>query len=165
MEIHECISQLYYYGNHDLKQHEELCLQLYKYDLEKVEFYLPQLCSMLVNLKDRSSTLAEFILEQSSKSMHFALKTALLLRTLLGDNIEHHFHDLEHKCIKAAITGKRPMLVDQCSIDDDDEESDQDGEYELEKSKRFRYLRSMQSFIRDISSIEDNLLQIGRAHV
>lgn len=162
IEIHLCISQLYYYAVHDIKVHEELCYTLQQYDLEEIEFYLPQICSIIAYLKDRSSSLAHFILEQCSKSIHFALKTRMLLRTMLCNDEEHHFHDLDHQCIRAAITGKSPQDVDHLSGDDDEDTVNHDGEYEKKKSKRFRYLKSMLNFIKDLCAIEKELIELNQ---
>eukprot|EP01118_Nematostelium_gracile_P006827 TRINITY_DN2202_c0_g2_i1.p1 TRINITY_DN2202_c0_g2~~TRINITY_DN2202_c0_g2_i1.p1 ORF type:complete len:713 (-),score=200.74 TRINITY_DN2202_c0_g2_i1:526-2664(-) len=51
----------------------------YERNPEEVEFYLPQLCSMLLQYKD-FQPLKDFILAQCTKSFHFALRTYLFIR-------------------------------------------------------------------------------------
>jgi len=61
----------------------EFCDELYKYyddNPEDVEFYLPQLCNLLLNQYTTFQPLKKFILDKCRDSVHFALRTYLHVR-------------------------------------------------------------------------------------
>eukprot|EP01114_Cavostelium_apophysatum_P014494 TRINITY_DN3778_c0_g1_i1.p1 TRINITY_DN3778_c0_g1~~TRINITY_DN3778_c0_g1_i1.p1 ORF type:complete len:520 (+),score=122.28 TRINITY_DN3778_c0_g1_i1:229-1788(+) len=62
---------------------DEFCEELYRYyeyNPEDVEFYLPQLCTLMLSQYHQFQPLKQFILEKCSQSIHFALQTYLLVR-------------------------------------------------------------------------------------
>ncbi|KAL7270325.1 Phosphatidylinositol 4-kinase pik1alpha (PI4-kinase)(PtdIns-4-kinase) [Rhizina undulata] len=67
--------------------HHFLCSKLREFSYEEIEFYLPQLCHLLVSIENMESVaLEEFIFELCEQSAHGALLTFWLFQT--------HLHDL-----------------------------------------------------------------------
>ncbi|KAI5840015.1 kinase-like domain-containing protein [Morchella snyderi] len=67
--------------------HHFLCTKLREFSYEEIEFFLPQLCHLLVSIENTESVaLEEFIFELCEKSAHGALLTFWLFQT--------HLHDL-----------------------------------------------------------------------
>ncbi|EPS38369.1 hypothetical protein H072_7910 [Dactylellina haptotyla CBS 200.50] len=67
--------------------HHYLCHKLRQFSYEQIEFYIPQLCHLLVSINDIDSVaLEEFVIELCEKNAHGALITFWLFQT--------HLHDL-----------------------------------------------------------------------
>ncbi|KAK6543908.1 Phosphatidylinositol 4-kinase pik1alpha (PI4-kinase)(PtdIns-4-kinase) [Orbilia ellipsospora] len=67
--------------------HHYLCHKLRQFSYEQIEFYIPQLCHLLVSINDiESVALEEFVIELCEKNAHGALITFWLFQT--------HLHDL-----------------------------------------------------------------------
>ncbi|KAK6341197.1 Phosphatidylinositol 4-kinase pik1alpha (PI4-kinase)(PtdIns-4-kinase) [Orbilia brochopaga] len=67
--------------------HHYLCHKLRQFSYEQIEFYIPQLCHLLVSISDiESVALEEFVIELCEKNAHGALITFWLFQT--------HLHDL-----------------------------------------------------------------------
>eukprot|EP00008_Paramoeba_atlantica_P004663 CAMPEP_0201491214 /NCGR_PEP_ID=MMETSP0151_2-20130828/28993_1 /ASSEMBLY_ACC=CAM_ASM_000257 /TAXON_ID=200890 /ORGANISM="Paramoeba atlantica, Strain 621/1 / CCAP 1560/9" /LENGTH=150 /DNA_ID=CAMNT_0047877471 /DNA_START=156 /DNA_END=604 /DNA_ORIENTATION=- len=76
------ISYLYRYQENSGVQ-DYLTNELYKLSDEEVEFYLFQLCNLLIQRK--SDALERFILDKSTKSIHFALQLSWIFQSTVED--------------------------------------------------------------------------------
>ena len=66
--------------------HDYLVNELYKLSDEDVEFYLFQLCNLLVQKQfSQTDALERFLLDKCSKSIHFALQVAWILQSTVED--------------------------------------------------------------------------------
>lgn len=159
--IDHCLTCLYIFREHPFI-FDYLCDEvLYRYEHKDIEFYLPQLCSMLCRIDiDRFHSLTKFILDICKRSIHFAFKMRLLLKTFVTkDDDRSHIDNLVHICIKATISCKRPQLIEKYENDEDQSISQQDEDYENQKTKRYRYYRSLKSFLDSLISLESKLLK------
>jgi len=83
------ISYLYKFREH-AGVCDYLCNELYKFQEREVEKYIPQLCILLLNKKDKDSSLARFMMDKCASSMHFALQIAWQLQAYItygGDRL------------------------------------------------------------------------------
>ncbi|KAF1808258.1 hypothetical protein P152DRAFT_405822 [Eremomyces bilateralis CBS 781.70] len=65
--------------------HYVLCSKLRQFSYEEIEFYLPQLCHLLVSVDNESMALEEFITDLCEESVNSALLTFWLFQTYLHD--------------------------------------------------------------------------------
>jgi len=83
------ISYLYKFREH-AGVCDYLCNELYKFQEREVEKYIPQLCILLLNKKEKDSSLARFMMDKCASSMHFALQIAWQLQAYItygGDRL------------------------------------------------------------------------------
>ncbi|KAH8805685.1 phosphatidylinositol 4-kinase-like protein PIK1 [Xylogone sp. PMI_703] len=62
-----------------------LCTKLRQFSYEEIEFFLPQLCHLIISLDNESMALEQFILDLCEESVNAALLTFWLLQTYLRD--------------------------------------------------------------------------------
>ncbi|OBT86119.1 hypothetical protein VE02_05439 [Pseudogymnoascus sp. 03VT05] len=62
-----------------------LCSKLRQFSYEEIEFFLPQLCHLIISLDNESMALEEFILDLCEESVNGALLTFWLFQTYLHD--------------------------------------------------------------------------------
>ncbi|KAE9976230.1 hypothetical protein EG328_002709 [Venturia inaequalis] len=79
-----CIQYLSRYADH-VGIHYVLCSKLRQFSYEELEFFLPQLCHLLVSVDNESMALEEFILDLCEESVNSALLTFWLFQTYLHD--------------------------------------------------------------------------------
>ncbi|KAF2400941.1 hypothetical protein EJ06DRAFT_577197 [Trichodelitschia bisporula] len=79
-----CIQYLSRYADH-VGIHYVLCSKLRRFSYEELEFFLPQLCYLLVSIDNESMALEEFILDLCEESVNAALLTFWLFQTYLHD--------------------------------------------------------------------------------
>ncbi|PQE15329.1 phosphatidylinositol 3 protein [Rutstroemia sp. NJR-2017a BBW] len=78
------VAYLSRYANHVGIQYV-LCSRLRQFSYEEIEFFLPQLCHLIISLNNESMALEEFILDLCEESVNAALLTFWLLQTHLND--------------------------------------------------------------------------------
>ncbi|TQS36322.1 hypothetical protein Golomagni_03231 [Golovinomyces magnicellulatus] len=79
-----CVAYLSRYADH-VGIHYILCSKLKQFRYEEVEFFLPQLCHMIVSVDNESMALEEFILDLCEDSVNAALLTFWLFKTYIFD--------------------------------------------------------------------------------
>ncbi|KAF2456548.1 kinase-like domain-containing protein [Lineolata rhizophorae] len=65
--------------------HYVLCSKLRQFAYEEIEFFLPQLCHLLISIDNESMALEEFVLDLCEESVNGALLTFWLFQTYLHD--------------------------------------------------------------------------------
>ncbi|KAF2204286.1 hypothetical protein GQ43DRAFT_478360 [Delitschia confertaspora ATCC 74209] len=65
--------------------HYVLCSKLRQFAYEEIEFFLPQLCHLLISIDNESMALEEFIIDLCEESVNGALLTFWLFQTYLHD--------------------------------------------------------------------------------
>ncbi|KAK7530181.1 phosphatidylinositol 4-kinase-like protein PIK1 [Phyllosticta citribraziliensis] len=65
--------------------HYALCSKLRQFSYEEIEFFLPQLCHLLISVENESMALEEFIIDLCEESVNAALLTFWLFQTYLHD--------------------------------------------------------------------------------
>lgn len=65
--------------------HYVLCSKLRQFSYEEIEFFLPQLCHLIISVNNESVALEEFILDLCEDSVNAALLTFWLFQTYLHD--------------------------------------------------------------------------------
>ncbi|KAG4028948.1 hypothetical protein MFRU_018g00580 [Monilinia fructicola] len=65
--------------------HYVLCSKLRQFSYEEIEFFLPQLCHLIISVNNESVALEEFILDLCEESVNAALLTFWLFQTYLHD--------------------------------------------------------------------------------
>ncbi|KAK0248481.1 Phosphatidylinositol 4-kinase pik1alpha (PI4-kinase)(PtdIns-4-kinase) [Friedmanniomyces endolithicus] len=65
--------------------HYVLCSKLRQFTYEEIEFFLPQLCHLLISIDNESMALEEFVIDLCEESVNGALVTFWLLQTYLRD--------------------------------------------------------------------------------
>ncbi|KAK5118344.1 hypothetical protein LTR62_002857 [Meristemomyces frigidus] len=65
--------------------HYVLCSKLRQFSYEEIEFFLPQLCHLLISIDNESMALEEFIIDLCEESVNGALLTFWLFQTYLHD--------------------------------------------------------------------------------
>ena len=65
--------------------HYVLCNKLRQFTYEELEFFLPQLCHLIISVDNQSMALEEFILDLCEESVNSALLTFWLFQTYLYD--------------------------------------------------------------------------------
>ncbi|KAF2025389.1 hypothetical protein EK21DRAFT_103989 [Setomelanomma holmii] len=70
--------------------HYVLCSKLRQFAYEELEFFLPQLCHLLISIDNESMALEEFIIDLCEESVNGALLTFWLFQTYLHDLASAH---------------------------------------------------------------------------
>lgn len=83
-DVWMCVSYLYRYPRPGV--HDYLVNQLYTMPDDEVEFYLVQLCTMLVHAEFESTALQRFLMDKCKSSIHFALKVSWLFAAAIEDD-------------------------------------------------------------------------------
>ncbi|RDL37424.1 Protein kinase-like (PK-like) [Venustampulla echinocandica] len=78
------VSYLSRYADH-VGIHYVLCSKLRQFSYEEIEFFLPQLCHLIISVDNESMALEEFILDLCEESVNAALLTFWLFQTYLHD--------------------------------------------------------------------------------
>ncbi|OQO13559.1 hypothetical protein B0A48_01788 [Cryoendolithus antarcticus] len=65
--------------------HYALCSKLRTFSYEEIEFFLPQLCHLIVSVDNESMALEEFVVDLCEESVGGALLTFWLFQTYLHD--------------------------------------------------------------------------------
>lgn len=140
-----------------------------------VDFFLPQLCLLLIHLPSRSHHLERIVLDRCSKSLHFAARSIFCLGALapppgpepteLAERIENY----RYACQLAFISGERPNAdQDAVSLDSSHANgsaessnlsSDSQSPQRQPKDLRFRYMWSLKRFLRELSDIGHDLMK------
>jgi phosphatidylinositol 4-kinase len=114
------VSYLFRYASSGVQDY--LVNQLYSLPVDQIEFYLTQLCYMLVRNHVTSKALERFVIDQCCKSLHMALKVCWQLLSWhdeLDVAVTTRARDLYELCETAAVNGTR----DQALLTISDEES------------------------------------------
>ncbi|KAK9456575.1 kinase-like domain-containing protein [Dipodascopsis uninucleata] len=82
-----CISYLARYAD-NVGVHFYLCKKLRTFPYQEIEFFLPQLCQIILTVPTESVALEDFLIEMCNKSTHSAVLTFWLLQA--------HLEDLSH---------------------------------------------------------------------
>lgn len=77
------VAYLSRYANHIGIQYV-LCSKLREFPYEEIEFFLPQLCHLLVSSDNESMALEEFILDLCQESVSGALLVSICTSNILG---------------------------------------------------------------------------------
>ncbi|KJR85850.1 phosphatidylinositol 4-kinase [Sporothrix schenckii 1099-18] len=78
------VSYLSRYADH-IGIHHVLCNKLRQFPYEDIEFFLPQLCHLIISVNNESMALEEFLLDLCEESVTAALLTFWLFQTYLHD--------------------------------------------------------------------------------
>ncbi|KAI8715499.1 hypothetical protein NCS52_01057700 [Fusarium sp. LHS14.1] len=78
------VSYLSRYANH-VGIHYVLCQKLRQFPYEDIEFFLPQLCHLIISVDNESMALEEFLMDLCEESVTAALLTFWLFQTYLHD--------------------------------------------------------------------------------
>ncbi|GAB7348784.1 hypothetical protein MBLNU459_g7507t2 [Dothideomycetes sp. NU459] len=78
------VAYLARYADH-IGIHYVLCSKLRQFSYEEIEFFLPQLCHLLISVDNDSMALEEFIMDLCEESVNGALLTFWLFQTYLRD--------------------------------------------------------------------------------
>jgi len=78
------VSYLSRYADH-VGIHYVLCNKLRQFPYEDIEFFLPQLCHLIISVDNESMALEEFLLDLCEESATAALLTFWLFQTYLHD--------------------------------------------------------------------------------
>lgn len=78
------VSYLSRYADH-IGIHHVLCNKLRQFPYEDIEFFLPQLCHLIISIDNDSMALEEFLLDLCEESVTAALLTFWLFQTYLYD--------------------------------------------------------------------------------
>ncbi|KAH8719263.1 phosphatidylinositol 4-kinase-like protein PIK1 [Phaeosphaeriaceae sp. PMI808] len=78
------VAYLARYADH-IGIHYVLCTKLRQFAYEELEFFLPQLCHLLISIDNESMALEEFIIDLCEESVNGALLTFWLFQTYLHD--------------------------------------------------------------------------------
>lgn len=84
---HFCVAYLARYPD-NIGIHHYLCSKLKEFSPAEIEFFLPQLCHLVVNLNTESVALEVFILDQCRNSSHIALMVFWLFQAHFSDLIK-----------------------------------------------------------------------------
>lgn len=92
-----------------------LCRKLREFPYEDIEFFLPQLCHLIISINNESMALEEFLLDLCEESVtaallvrHTSLTSAHELRPLIPP-LYRHFGTSKHTCmISRRIPRPRP---------------------------------------------------------
>ncbi|KAK9241048.1 kinase-like domain-containing protein [Lipomyces kononenkoae] len=82
-----CISYLARYAD-NIGIHHYLCRKLHSFSYLEIEFFLPQLCQIILTVPTESMALEEFLIEMCNRSTHSAVLSFWLLQA--------HLEDLSH---------------------------------------------------------------------
>lgn len=83
---------------------------MYSFEDADIEFYLPQLCHLLIHMLPEQSSLERFLVDKCLQSSHFALKATWWLRSYLEEadpTLRKRLETLIGDCEYAAIHQKR----------------------------------------------------------
>lgn len=145
-----------------------------------VDFYLPQLCLLLIHLPSLARRLEKIVLDRCSKSIYFAARCIFCLgamaplpseasaeHNLLAERVENY----RYACQLAYIRGEIPTLEHDANPIDTSLENSQNDKFMSEGEKipkndenrakdlRFKYLWSLKRFVRELSDIGHDLMQ------
>ncbi|KAG4304892.1 hypothetical protein PORY_001567 [Pneumocystis oryctolagi] len=83
-----CVAYLARYPN-NIGIHHYLCSRLKEFSMAEIEFFLPQLCHLAINISTESVALEVFILDQCKNSPHIALMVFWLFQAHFVDLIKN----------------------------------------------------------------------------
>ena len=69
-----------------------LCSKLRQFSYEEIEFFLPQLCHLLISIDNESMALEEFIIDLCEESVNGALLVCLLRNVLAYTGLLTRIH-------------------------------------------------------------------------
>ncbi|KAI1003992.1 Phosphatidylinositol 4-kinase [Podosphaera aphanis] len=79
-----CVAYLSRYADH-VGIHYVLCSKLRQFSYEEIEFFLPQLCHLIISVNNESMALEEFVFDLCEDSVNATLLTFWLFQTYLHD--------------------------------------------------------------------------------
>ena len=65
-----------------------LCSKLRRFSYEEIEFFLPQLCHLVISIDNESMALEEFIVDLCEESVNGALLVCLDIKAGLGNDLD-----------------------------------------------------------------------------
>lgn len=154
------ISSIYHHST-DLDACERAYESLKNHD---VDFYLPQLCLMLVHIRSASNVVERLVLDRCASSLHFTVRSMFFLGALgptsdenpiLAERIENY----RYACQLAYINSSRPALesdanpVETSHSTAQSTESTSGAETLTTKDIRFKYLWSVKRFMRELADL------------
>jgi len=141
-----------------------LCNEFYKISDDDVEFYLAQLCSLVVFHHPQTQELFGFLMDKASKSVHFAIKISWMFSALSepkNETIMDRCAMLRRETENATMNQKRPDRPpdDNIIISVDKVVPSQDPlmYYALSKIERCDYFKALQSFVEELGNISNRL--------
>eukprot|EP01130_Rhizamoeba_saxonica_P001277 TRINITY_DN11158_c0_g1_i1.p1 TRINITY_DN11158_c0_g1~~TRINITY_DN11158_c0_g1_i1.p1 ORF type:complete len:711 (+),score=171.76 TRINITY_DN11158_c0_g1_i1:13-2145(+) len=85
LDIWSCLVALQKYSNsRDVQQ--LICNKLYEFDTSVIEFFIPQLCQLIIYKKKRVHYVSQFILDKCRSSIRFGLLVSFIFQAALDDN-------------------------------------------------------------------------------
>lgn len=101
--------------------HDYLCNELYNLPDDDIEFYLVQLCNLLLYQNYPSNSLERFLMDKCSQSIHFALKISWIFQAYVEDpstpkDIETRCIRLREDCEIATVNCRRPTMARSASV-------------------------------------------------
>jgi len=138
---------------------EYLCNEFYNLEDDEVEFYLAQICSLVV-FHSNLQPLLGFLMDKASKSVHFAIKIAWMFSALSEPNNEAITNrcallrkDTENATMNQRRTYNSPSLI----IVQNQEVSEDLMLYALSKIERCDYFKALQNFIEELGHMSNRL--------
>mmetsp|Transcript_11841 Transcript_11841/g.13026 ORF Transcript_11841/g.13026 Transcript_11841/m.13026 type:complete len:673 (+) Transcript_11841:137-2155(+) len=175
-----CVSYIYRYPKPGV--HDYLCNQLYQLKQSEIEFYLPQLCNLLLHKTFQSNSLERFILDRCADSVHFALKVSWLLQAFLDDGdaktratcarLKEQVEISVVNCCRPGRMRQNPSLIPRwyrelirkknAEKGDDVEAVDEDDAvaFALSKKDRCEYFNRLLAFVDQLGKIGNQLVQV-----
>lgn len=171
------ISYLYKYPSEGI--HTYLCNELYNLPDDDIEFYLVQLCVILLYRGSDSDALEKVILDKCSKSIHFALQVSWILQSYIEDpsipaNIREKSIRLREDCEIATVNCRRISRAHQRALSDGSandiyEEhllsmppaAEQSIAFALTKKDRSEYFDSVLRFVEELGNISEYLKSVA----
>ncbi|RHZ81147.1 hypothetical protein Glove_123g82 [Diversispora epigaea] len=111
------ISYLFRYPDSVGIQHY-LCNELRKFPMSEIEFFLPQLCHLLISRTTESVALECFVLESCEKSTHMAILTLWYLQAYRSDLSANPFSPAFAVC-KRVLNKCQAIVFNEVQNDDD----------------------------------------------
>jgi phosphatidylinositol 4-kinase len=134
-----------------------LCNEFYKLSDDDVEFYLAQICSLVVFQPDMQP-LFGFLMDKASKSVHFAIKIAWMFSALSepkNEIISDRCALLRKDTENSTMNQRRPDRPPDENITRDDPEEQM--QFAISKIERCDYFKALQNFIEELGNISNRL--------
>jgi len=137
-----------------------LCNEFYKLSDDDVEFYLAQICSLVVFQHPQTQALFIFLMDKASKSVHFAIKIGWMFSALSepkNEAITDRCALLRRDTENSTMNQRRPGAIDEASINNKNGNTENLVQFALSKIERCDYFKSLQLFVEELGNISNRL--------
>eukprot|EP01125_Pyxidicula_operculata_P017767 TRINITY_DN6267_c0_g1_i1.p1 TRINITY_DN6267_c0_g1~~TRINITY_DN6267_c0_g1_i1.p1 ORF type:complete len:753 (-),score=164.04 TRINITY_DN6267_c0_g1_i1:126-2384(-) len=134
--------------------------EFYKSNDDDIEFYLSQLCSLVLNQpQEKQNFILRFLLDKASKSVHFALKISWMFSAMsepTDENLTERCHFLRREAENATFNRRRSDFLNDPSTPRTDD-PDAIMTYALSQKQRCDHFKTLQSFVEGLGEISNRL--------